>query len=166
MITVSQCNLAAQGYAAFHFLFHFCFPCRAGKGNFHLGSSASFNIDVTCPTILYTRETICQPQLALTIYQYPLMHVKISFFFVSVYISDAGVKNSRKANRRGTLVEETSIFFSVQRLPSFFETDTSFSLCLRCVRFENSAVNSINNNEIFCFLPATCCLWAVLKVTV
>lgn len=121
----------------------------------------------------------CQPQLPLTIYQYPLLHVKISFFFVSVYISNTRVKNSRKANRRGTLAEETYIFcllgspssheteiISVQKLSSFMETEASFSPCLCCVTFEYSAVNSINSNEFFCFLPATCCLWAVLKVTV
>lgn len=121
----------------------------------------------------------CQPQLPLTIYQYPLPHVKISFFFVSVYISNTRVKNSRKANRRGTLAEETYIFcllgspssheteiISVQKLSSFMETEASFSPCLCCVIFEYSAVNSINSNEFFCFLPAMYCLWAVLKVTV
>jgi len=46
------------------------------------------------------------------------------------------------------------------------ETETSFSPCLCHVRFEYSAVNSINSNEFFCFLLAMCCLQAVLKVTV
>lgn len=45
------------------------------------------------------------------------------------------------------------------------ETEAS-SPCLCCVRLEYSAVNNINSNEIFCFLLAICCLWAVLKVTV
>lgn len=177
-ITISLRNLAALRYAAFHFLLHFCFPCRAGRGNFHLWSSASFNIDDTCPTIFYTRETTCQPHLALTIYQYQLTHVKISFFFISVNISKTRVKNSRKANRRGTLKEETYIFcvlgspcshktriLIVQRLSSLMESEASFSPCLCCVRFEYSSVSGINSNEIFCFLPAICCLLAVLKGT-
>lgn len=119
-------------------------------------------------------------QLAPTIYQYPFTQVKICFFFVSVYISTTRVKNSRKANRRGILVQETYIFcllrspsshktgiITVQRLSSFMEAEASFSPCLCCVRFESSAVNnSINSNEIFCFLPAICCLWEALKITV
>lgn len=108
---ISQCNLATQRFAAFHFLLHVCFPCRAGKGNFHLGSSASFSINDSCPTVLYTRESTCHLQLALKIHQYPLTHVKISFFFVSVYISNTKVRSSRKANRGETVKEETYIFF-------------------------------------------------------
>lgn len=77
LITVSQCNLTAQGYAAFPFLFHFFFSCRPGRGNFYLGSLASFNIDVTCPTISHMSETICQPQLALKICQHLLIHIKV-----------------------------------------------------------------------------------------
>lgn len=120
----------------------------------------------------------CQPHLALTIYQYPLTHVKISFFFISVNISKTRVKNSRKANRRGTLKEETYIFcvlgspcshktriLIVQRLSSLMESEASFSPCLCCMRFEYSSVSGINSNEIFCFLPAICCLLAVLKGT-
>lgn len=79
-ITVSQCNLTAQGYAAFSFLFHFCVPCRPGRGNFYLGSLASFNIDVTCLTISYMSETICQPQLALKMYQHLVIHFKFFLF--------------------------------------------------------------------------------------
>lgn len=103
--------------------------------------------------------------------------MKISFF-ISVYISKTRVKNSRKANRRGTLKEETYIFcllgspcshktriLIVQRLSSLMEAEAPFSPCLCCMRFEYSSVSGINSNEIFCFLPAICCLLAVLKGT-
>lgn len=104
------------------------------------------------------------------------MYLKIVFFSLPIF--KTLVKNTKKANRRGTLAEETYIFCllgssssheteisSVQRFSSFMEARTSLSPYLCHAKFEYSVINSTNSNGIFCFLTATCCLWAVLKVT-